>query len=386
MTHTPRTRFLSALAGGRPDRVPASPDLSNMVPCKLTGKPFWDIYLHNDPPLWKAQLDANRRLGVDPWFFRGSVEPILETTDTVSTRTVEKTDERIVVETTVRNAKGTITRSTAYLVADSPWPLSKPIKDPPRDIPVLLESMGTVTGCRTKNLQAMRAEITRDGVAEVALGFGGFRYPGFQYWINLFDGGLEQILDCHNERPDLLESLRQAEHERNLKILELTFDQDPDYVFLGASGTLTLGSPGLFRLYGLPTLKEITRRCKARGIPTLLHSCGRERELVRLCAEETELSCINPLEIAPMGDCDLRELKAAYGGRLSLMGNLHTTQVMLLGTKQQVMEAARKAIEDAGEGGGFILSTGDQCGRDTPLANIEALGEAAERYGRYPAE
>ena len=66
-------------------------------------------------------------------------------------------------------------------------------------------------------------------------------------------------------------------------------------------------------------------------IPTMLHSCGKERLLVQWCAEETDLDCINPLEVPPMGDCDLAEIKRLYGHRLALMGNLHTAQVMLLG-------------------------------------------------------
>jgi len=108
---------------------------------------------------------------------------------------------------------------------------------------------------------------------------------------------------------------------------------------------------------------------KRAGVPTMLHSCGKERELVRWCARETDLDCINPLEIAPMGDCDLAELKREHGGRIALMGNLHTTEVMLQGTPVDVEHASREAIEAAGEGGGFILSTGDQCGRDTPDDN-----------------
>ncbi len=34
-------------------------------------------------------------------------------------------------------------------------------------------------------------------------------------------------------------------------------------------------------------------------------------------------------------------------------------------------------------GGGFVLSTGDQCGRDTPDANLFKLVEVARMYGRY---
>lgn len=48
-----------------------------------------------------------------------------------------------------------------------------------------------------------------------------------------------------------------------------------------------------------------------------------------------------------------------------------------------IEKASRKAIDDAGEGGGFILSTGDQCGRDTPEENIFKMIEVARDYGKY---
>lgn len=55
----------------------------------------------------------------------------------------------------------------------------------------------------------------------------------------------------------------------------------------------------------------------------------------------------------------------------------------LWGTVEQVKNAARQAIDDAGQGGGFILSTGDQCGRDTPDENIFALVDVCKTYGLY---
>ena len=83
-----------------------------------------------------------------------------------------------------------------------------------------------------------------------------------------------------------------------------------------------------------------------------------------------------------MGDCDLAEIKRLYGGKVALMGNIHTTQ-MLQGTPSDIEQAAKGAIDAAAAGGGFILSTGDQCGRDTPDANIYKLVEVAKTYGRY---
>ena len=66
-----------------------------------------------------------------------------------------------------------------------------------------------------------------------------------------------------------------------------------------------------------------------------------------------------------------------------MKGNLHTTDIMLHGKTNDVIEASKKAIDAAAEGGGFILSTGDQCGRDTPFENIYAMVETARSYGKY---
>ena len=46
-----RERLLTVMRGNIPDCVPVAPDFSNMIPARLTGKPFWDLYLCNDPPV-----------------------------------------------------------------------------------------------------------------------------------------------------------------------------------------------------------------------------------------------------------------------------------------------------------------------------------------------
>jgi len=39
-----------------------------MVPARRTGKPFWDIYVYQDPPLWKAYIDACKYYDIDGGF------------------------------------------------------------------------------------------------------------------------------------------------------------------------------------------------------------------------------------------------------------------------------------------------------------------------------
>lgn len=64
------------------------------------------------------------------------------------------------------------------------------------------------------------------------------------------------------------------------------------------------------------------------------------------------------------------------------MGNLHTSLVTL-GTPAEIRREAKRAIDAAKEGGGFILSTGDECGPNTPEENIYEIVKVARTYGRY---
>lgn len=69
---TSRERMLTAFRNQQPDMVPVSPDISNMIPARLTGRPFWDIYLYGDPPLWEAYIEAVKHYRMDGWQYAGT--------------------------------------------------------------------------------------------------------------------------------------------------------------------------------------------------------------------------------------------------------------------------------------------------------------------------
>jgi len=90
-----------------------------------------------------------------------------------------------------------------------------------------------------------------------------------------------------------------------LQQLEMALDARVESILTCGSGSITLQSPELFRKLSLPTLKKITKMCREAGVLCGIHSCGKERYMVEACANETDLDYINPLEIPPMGDCNL---------------------------------------------------------------------------------
>ncbi len=377
-----RERFLTAVKHGKPDRVPACPCLSNMVPARLSGRPFWDVYLHKDPELWRLYLQAVRHFGIDGRMIYGGIEFKYSDADRAkcksSTETVERSEEAIVTRTRRETPFGVLEEENVYQRGNPPTKTRKCIKDLKKDFASFKCLHPEPIGYDASRGEAMRKEAGEDAVFCLSVG-----YPGFHSFTELFDGGLEAAVYAYMDCPELFEELSLLLHRDSVRKAEMIIDSRPDILYLGGSGTLTLSSPEWVRQFSLPTIKEITRMAKEAGVPTMLHSCGKSRLLVEWLAEETDLDCVNPLELPPMGDCDLKEVKAKFGRRLCLSGNIHTTDVMLNGTPKQVDEACRKAIEDAAEGGGFILMTGDQCGRDTPDENLFAFVEAAKRYGQY---
>ena len=372
---TSKERMLTALSGGRPDRVPVCPDISNMIPSRLTGKPFWDIYLFQNPPLWKAYADARRHFGFDGWStgipgFTFRRQPKFDFRQQLISL------EKIVAGYELQTPAGNLTGGITFMRSDPPTMSDKVIKNLEEDLPKLRWLLDNITGFTFDEYEQRREAIGDNGIVGLDVAV-----PGLHVWGDWFRH--EQAVYAVYDTPDLIEEFRLLTHEFVMKMLDAEIAEKPDNINIGSSGGITLQSPALFRKLSLPTLKEVTRRAKAAGIPTLMHCCGKARALAAMCAEETDLSALNPLEAPPLGDCDLAEVKQAHGAKLSLMGNLPTTTLMLNGTPDDVRRAARAAIDAAGAGGGFILSTGDQCGRDTPDENIFAMIAEARSHGAY---
>ena len=376
---TSRERMITAFRNKQPDIVPVAPDMSNMIPCRLTGKPFWDIYLYQDPPLWKAYIHAVRHFGFDGWLPGLPIE--LESDRAArlagpkwTQAIVHRTPDRIYTRTHARIDGKEVwsDRLTAYYSDNPPTGRIPPEKvglspEPPTD----WEDVEPRT--HYEGLEAFHAAtelMGEDGVIGLSVGLPGLGLDPESVY-EYYDDEDTVIRRCEEQ------GARNANRARDLVALK------PDFILIGMSGFMLSNPEPIFRRLALPTLQAVTRICRDADVPSQIHCCGPEYSLVKIAAEESDLSSINPLEIRPMGDCDLARVKREFGNKLSLMGNLHTTDIMLRGTPDDVRRASRDCIDVAAPGGGFVLSTGDQCGRDTPDENIFAMIETAREYGVY---
>jgi uroporphyrinogen decarboxylase len=79
----------------------------------------------------------------------------------------------------------------------------------------------------------------------------------------------------------------------------------------------------------------------------------------------------------------LNQAKKTYGDNFAICGGLNRVTTLKTGTPKQVEKEVKKAIDDAGENGGFMLGPGCTVHQDTPLENYNAVGRAVIKYGYY---
>ncbi|MBT7067477.1 MAG: hypothetical protein HN919_14340 [Verrucomicrobia bacterium] len=377
---TGRERLLTVLHGEVPDCVPVAPDFSNMIPARLTGKPFWDLYLYNDPPIWEAYLDCAKHFDIDALMDGGFPLQYPDQEQAIGPDwerfIVFQNDERIVVQASYKENGKRIWRKgvDVFHVADPP---SGGVDPADIGLPSEPKEYRPVEGVKPVDRSPDGFKAFKERMGDQGL---------VGAWLTLSSVLTDEkdIFDYydHPEKYEELARTRVDDVERRFKQI-MALDVKPDFLCVGGSGTLVFQSVDILRQLALPAVKRGIELATAAGFPTHVHSCGPEKELVQIMAEETDLTVIDPLEIPPMGNCNLAELKRLYGDKIVLKGNLHTTEVMLRGSVDDVIAASKQAIDDAAAGGRFILSTGDQCGRDTPDENLRAMVETARTYGRY---
>ncbi len=143
-------------------------------------------------------------------------------------------------------------------------------------------------------------------------------------------------------------------------------------------------SRGHYSEFVLPYEKKIIESVQSEyDIPVYTHTCGAIGDRLDLLAA-TGTNGIDTLDPPPLGTVNLAEARRQTFGRLFIKGNIDPVNTVLMGTPEQVLEAARERILTAGPGGGYILSTACSVAPAAPSENILKLREAAEVFGYYP--
>ena len=143
-------------------------------------------------------------------------------------------------------------------------------------------------------------------------------------------------------------------------------------------------SPDTWRRWVKPRAAEVFGAAKSAnpGLKIFYHTDG-NFEAVMPDLIEIGVDCFSTVQ----PEClDVAKVKREYGARITLGGTIGVQSTFRFGTPHEVQDMVKRQINDLAPGGGFILNPSNAVEPDVPWENIEALYEAAERFGWYARE
>ena len=372
-----KERIVTAMKGGQPDAVPVTLGLSEMVPVRESGLTYIEFFWREKRDIVRARCDVEKGYGAD--VFLHSEVGVSEGDPEVTQEVVREGEEEVVYREVIHTRRGDLSRLVRIGRTESPATLEGLVKD--------------AEGDREKALALLTAPEGRDwGKYE-----SDHRYVGeaghcglwlatpVDWWSDLRGGPERAIMDLM-DRSEVMEGIFK-EYTAYTRAMVRDFlarhHAIADSIGLGGSTTsMSVLSPTLLTATTVGFVRAMKEEAKRYGIPVQYHMCGRSREAIPILVE-AGVDGMDALESPPTGNVDLGEVKRAFGDHISLRGNVNSITVMLRGGPGDVEREVARCMEDAKEGGGFILGVGDQTPYDTPDENICALVEAGRRLGKY---
>jgi uroporphyrinogen decarboxylase len=198
--------------------------------------------------------------------------------------------------------------------------------------------------------------------------------------------GMETFCTALYDDPELIRRMYDRVWSIQTRVLMRVLEYDvvgivthPDD--LAWSGSLIV-SPAHFREFVFPWYRWNCATVRESGRVNVFHSDGRLDSVL-----EDLLACgfdaIHPIEPKAM---DIVQTKQKVAGRATLIGNIDLGYTLTRGTPAEVEAEVRERIRTVAPGGGYCLGSANSITSYVPLANFNALREAAFRYGGYAAD
>jgi uroporphyrinogen decarboxylase len=351
-------RFITALTGGMPDRVPIFDFIDSTA--------FIERITGRKPEDYRAQdiMEVTLAYGFDGAFIGYGGFGGYDTTGEFALDDLHYRDEW-----------GTVYEKTTYS-----WPIDAPIDFPVKDRgdlkryrppdPDLPERMEEIR---------LAQELARGQVAIV----GGVQGP---LTTAILIGGLTNVLTKIIDDPSFVRELFKLSNEYFRVAVHRMIEARVDVICIPEDLGFASGpffSPLHFREYLLPFIEDLFDEAIRAGVPTFLHCDGN----ITLYLDDLLSIGFNGLHPVQRTACmSVREIREKYGTRICLIGNVDSSHTLVYGTENRVVYETLETIRDGGLEGGLILASDSDLRDEMSLKNIDLMFKTALEYGNYPLD
>ncbi len=195
--------------------------------------------------------------------------------------------------------------------------------------------------------------------------------------------GMKELFMAIVIQPELVKALVEMSVNINLELAKEVVARGAKIVYTGDDFAYNKGplmSPKHFREYFYPGLCRVMQGYKALGLYVIKHTDGNLWTILDMIID-SGIDCLDPID--PQAGMDLGEVKAKYGQRIALKGNVDCAKLMTFGTPDEVIEATKVALRKGMPGGGYILSSSNSIHSAVKPENYAAMLQTLREYGRY---
>ncbi|MCX8064792.1 MAG: hypothetical protein N3G21_06420 [Candidatus Hydrogenedentes bacterium] len=377
MEWTAKRRFLTALSRGKPDRLPVTTHhlMKYFLDTYMNGideQSFFD-YFGLDPILWTMPIKPNFSLGE---YWSRDNQFIISDSWRVERENLGYEEGFPIERVNIITPKGNLSCVRKFN-KHTVWLLERPIKKK-SDINLLEYITKPVYDVDLVNKFA--EEFGERGLVRgtVMPCFDVFGQPGCWQDAACMYGIENLILETFYD-PIWVHEFLSILRERKLVTIKSLKGAKYDILELGGGdASSTVISPSVFEKFVAPYDSVLIEEIHKQSQKIVYHTCGGMMPILDLIVSmgPDAIETLTPTEMG--GDVNLREVKKRVGDKVCLIGGFDQYHYFIGCSSEDTRKAVRKCFEEAGEGGGYILSPSDHF-FDANLELIRAYADEAKK-------
>lgn len=200
-------------------------------------------------------------------------------------------------------------------------------------------------------------------------------YLGYvQLFLNLIDN------------PGLVEGITQKCVSHYARVIARAAEIGVDVVMSGddiADNRGPLLSPQMWEYIFIPHFRRLIDLIHDSGLHYWKHSDGNMYPLLDSIVD-AGVDGIDPID--PLGGMALSVVKARYGKRVAIKGNVDQIDLLTNCSQEKIVEAVKTCIREAGAGGGYVCSTSNMVHGGVDPTRYRVMVNAIHQYGQYPLD
>jgi len=197
--------------------------------------------------------------------------------------------------------------------------------------------------------------------------------------IRFYIGG-ERFIYHLQDYPMKVKELLEIMREKYLQAYRLLAQSSAEVIVSYDDADSYLITPGMFRDFVVPVLRDYADICHSIGKIFIFHACGHVKDFLPM-VKDTRIDGFDCLCPPPTGDTFIREARKIFGEKVVILGVIEPT-VLREGPPSRIAQYVREVLEEVAPGDNFILVSGPT--PDIKKENFQVIGEVMKKLGKYP--